>query len=74
MLSEKVLAKYYNELVKLVNSKIHMGDGIYWREFRRWGYNSLKKVERKDWLLPLNLDFELTIQLKKISTIKKMTK
>lgn len=35
LLNEKILAKYYNKLAKLDESKMFVGDSIYWDEFKK---------------------------------------
>lgn len=37
LLNEKVLAKYYHELVELDEYDMLMGDFMYWDKFQKWG-------------------------------------
>lgn len=53
LLNEKAVAKYYNELVILDESKIWLGDTSFWREFKRWECNPLENVQSKELPLPM---------------------
>lgn len=53
---EKVIAKYFEKLVKLDEGDMLLGDCTYWEEFRYWGYNPLERVVRTDFSLPMDLD------------------
>lgn len=70
LLNGKAIVKYDNELIKLDEDKMHVGDGVHWDEFKMWQYNILQEVERKELPLPMYLDCESTIQSENISIIE----
>lgn len=71
LLNEKVLAKYYYDLIKLDESNMPMGDYMYQDEFQNLEYDLLNETYKKDQPLPMNYEYGLVIQSKEISTIHK---
>lgn len=71
LLNEKVLAKYYYDLIKLDESNMPMGDYMYQGKFQKLEYDLLNETYKKDQPLPMNDEYGLVIQSKEISTIDK---
>lgn len=74
VLNQEALAKYQNKLVMLDEIKIRFRDAPFWREFKRWGYNLLKKFESEELSLPQNQIVNQPFNLRRCQLLEKIIK